>query len=217
MSDFQRIKDRLVNEDKIEHLLEVIGCSHIKREQRGHLITAQLPEKYDSNNKRSVQVKINEYLSCYIRNRADFNGDIFSLVSYLHHDKRNDSIQNDLYIAKDFICNLFGWKEFLSKERGYVIRKDYTYCLKEIIGEKRADREIVPNPVLSEDILEEYVQNPYYGWIEEGISYNTQIKYGIGFDLESKRITIPMRNRFGKLIGVKGRIMKDEDDDRKYL
>lgn len=26
-----------------------------------------------------------------------------------------------------------------------------------------------------------------------------------------------MRNRFGQLVGVKGRIMKDEDDDKKYL
>jgi DNA primase len=41
--------------------------------------------------------------------------------------------------------------------------------------------------------------------------------YVIGFDLDYNRITIPMRNRFGELVGFKCRIIKDEDDERKYL
>lgn len=222
MSDLKNIKDRLRDEDKIERLLEAIGCEYVKPEQRGELVTAQLPERYYSNNKRAVQVRLNESLSCYIRNRTDFKGDIFSLVSYIHYDKRGEEIDKNLPKAKEFICNLFGWNEFLNK-KGFkdVIVKDYTASLKAIIGEKKKAVEIKSNPILPDDIMNRYYfygkPLPYKGWIEEGISYKTQMIYGVGFDLESKRIVFPLKNRFGKIVGVKGRIMKDEDDDRKYL
>jgi DNA primase len=220
VSDLRQIKQKLIDEDRIEELLEAVGCEHIKREQRGLLVTAQLPEHFYSHNRRAVQVRLTDSLPCYIRNRADFNGDIFSLISYIHHNKRGEQIQKDLHNAKEFICKTFGWRQFLKGYKGVVV-KDYTACLKEIIRGKKKRREIKPNPVLPESVLEPfyYCGNPlpYLDWVEEGISYETQVLYGIGFDLESKRVTIPLRNRFGQLVGVKGRIVKDEDDDRKYL
>lgn len=222
MSDLQMIKEKLVNEDKIEDLLEAIGCEYIKPEQRGFLITAQLPERFYSTNKRSVQVKLNEFVSCSIRSRADFRGDIFNLVSYIYYDKRGADMQADLHNAKEFICNLFGWTQFLKGRKGDVVVKDYTASLKEIINGKKRRREIKPNPILPEETMNEFYYFgkplPYKGWVEEGISYKTQVLYGVGFDLDSKRVVFPLRNRFGNLVGVKGRILKTEDDpERKYL
>lgn len=222
MSDLKKIKDKLRDQDKIIKLLEAIGCEYVKEEQHGKLITAQLPERFYSNNKRATQVRLNESLSCYIRNRADFKGDIFSLVSYIHHEKRGEEIQKDLPKAKEFICKLFGWNEFLSKTKGTIVVKDYTASLKEIIGGKKRKREIKPNPILPEEIMQQYYPYgkplPFQDWIDEGISYKTQQFYGVGFDLESKRVVFPLRNRFGQIVGVKGRIMKIEDDpERKYL
>lgn len=222
MSDLKKIKDKLRDPDKIIRLLEAIGCEYVKEEQHGGLVTAQLPERFYSNNKRATQVRLNESLSCYIRNRADFKGDIFSLVSYIHHEKRGEEIQKDLFKAKEFICKLFGWNEFLSKAKGTIVVKDYTASLKEIVGQRKSKREIKPNPVLPEEIMQQYYPYgkplPYKSWIEEGISYKTQEFFGVGFCLETKRVVFPLRNRFGQLVGVKGRIMKTEDDpERKYL
>lgn len=195
-----------------------MGCQYIKSEQGGYRITAQLPERFYSNNKRSVQVKLNDFMSCAIRSKNDFKGDIFNLVSYILHDKRGAEMQKDLSNAKEFVCNTFGWNEFLGRTRGTVVATDYTAPLKAIIGRKRKRREIQPNPVLSESILHEFIPYPSYDWIQEGISYKTQKLYGIGFDIESRRIIIPLRNRFGQLVGVKGRLIKTEDDpERKYL
>lgn len=223
MSDLNRIKDKLRNYDRIERLLESIGCEYVKEEQRGDLITAQLPERFYSNNKRAVQVKMNKSLSCSIRNRGDFKGgSIYDLISYLHFDKRGEKeLTENLHKSKEYICKLFGWNEFLKGGRGDIVVKDYTASLKEIIRGKKQRREYKPNPVLPEDTMLQFypyeIPLPYGGWLDEGISKKTQMFYGVGYDLESKRIVFPLRNRFGQLVGVKGRINHDEDDDRKYL
>jgi DNA primase len=216
MSDLQVIKKRLVKENKIEDILEAIGCSYIT--YSGGRIEAQLPEQFNSSNKRSVQVKLNEYLSSSIRTPIGFNtSDIFSLISFLYHDKRGEDIQKDLHEAKKFICETLGWNEYL-KGGNFVAKKDYTAPLKAILKGKTKRREVKPNPILSEEIMDEFLPYPSYDWIEEGISYKTQKMYDVRFDLDSKRIVFPLRNRFGKLVGVKGRIIKDEDEpDTKYL
>lgn len=214
MSDLKEIKRRINDKDKIKFLLEQIGCQYIKSEQMGTLITAQLPPKFNSHNKRAVQVRLSDGLTSHIRNR-DFHGDIFDLVAYIHFEK--DDTRKYLTQAKNFICKLFGLNEFLSGDSGIIV-KDYTACLKRILDE---ENEPPQNTVLPESILKQYYPFgrplPYKEWIDEGISYDTQVFYGVGFDLESKRIIFPIRNKEGQLVGVKGRILRDEDDDRKYL
>lgn len=224
MSDLQQIRNKLRDEDKIEELLEALGCEYVKPEQRGFVITAQLPERFYSTNKRAVQVKLNNSLSCQIRNRGDFKGgSIYDLISYIHFDKRGDEeFRQNLHKSKEFICKVFGWTHFLKARTGDVVVKDYTASMKEIINGRQRKREIKPNPVLPEEIMLEYYPYnkplPYIDWIDEGISYNTQVMYGVGICLESMRVVFPLRNRFGQIVGVKGRIMRDEDDpERKYL
>ncbi len=221
MDDLKEIKKRLIREEKVRDILEAIECGYVKEEQRGLLVTGQLPERFHSSNKRAVQAKMNEGITCSIRNRPDFKGDIYFLVSYIHHDKRGErELFDDIPNAKKFICELFGWTEYINGS--YKSRTDYVAPLKAILKGKKKKKEYKPNPVLPEEIMNEFYYKgqplPYKGWIEEGISYNTQVMYGVGFDLESKRIVFPLRNRFGKIVGVKGRIMKTEDDpERKYL
>jgi DNA primase len=217
MSDLQDIKKKILDENRVDRILEAIGCEHIS--YSGGRVEAQLPERFYSANKRSVQVKLNDYLTSNIRNKADFRGgDIYNLVSYIHHDIRGgeEDFKSDLHNAKRFICETLGWTEYL-KGGIFKTKKDYVAPLRALVKESHRSKEIKPNPVLPEEILDEFLPYPSYDWMKEGLSYKTQKMYGIGFDLESKRITIPMRNRFGKLVGVKGRIMKDEDDERKYL
>lgn len=216
MSELQEIKRKLVDENKVDKILEAIECEYIS--YSGGRVEAQLPQRFHSDNKRAVQVKLTPSMTCAIRNKADFGGgDIFSLISYIHHDKRGeDDIKADLHNAKQFICETLGWTEFL-KGGTFKTKKDYVAPLKAIMKQRQQQKEIKPNPVLPEEVLNEFLPLPSMDWIVEGISYNTQKMYGVGFDLESKRITVPLRNRFGQLVGVKGRILKDEDDDRKYL
>lgn len=219
MSDLQFIKKKLLRENRVDVILEAIGCEHVH--YSANRVEAQLPERFYSTNKRAVQVKLNDSLTSSIRTPVGFDGgDIYSLVSFIYFDKRGEDINKDLHNAKKFICETLGWTEFL-KGGNFVTKKDYVAPLKAILKGKQVRKEVKPNPVLSDNIMEEYYFKgkplPFGGWIDEGISYNTQVMYGVGFDLDSKRIVFPLRNRFGQIVGVKGRIMKDEDDERKYL
>lgn len=76
-------------------------------------------------------------------------------------------------------------------------------------------KEIKPNRVLDERILSYYINEPWGPWIDEGIDWKTQKEFGVGFDLETGRVIFPVRNRFGELIGVKGRTVVG--DEAKYL
>lgn len=72
--------------------------------------------------------------------------------------------------------------------------------------------------VIEETILDAYEKVPAQRFLQDGISIKTQKKFGIGYDRESQRITIPLRNQFGELLGVKARANWDvEDGEPKYL
>lgn len=73
-------------------------------------------------------------------------------------------------------------------------------------------------PNKQEDIpLESYPESKldaYYGkynmrFLRDGISFNTQEKFGVGYDFESNRITIPERGTDGALVGIMGRANYD--------
>lgn len=208
--DLKLIKSKIVNEDKIMNILEALGCGHIKEEQGGSIFTAQLPDKFNSSNKRAVQVRNNESLSCSIRNRADFKGDIFSLVSYIEYDKRRDDITKGLYESKKFICETLGWNHFLSGgNKKETI--DYLASMKAILKKGTKKREIIPNPPLAEGIMENFLSFPSKDWLDEGIGLLTQKIYDVRFDLQTHRIVFPIKNRFGKIVGVKGRLIDKKD------
>ena len=70
-----------------------------------------------------------------------------------------------------------------------------------------------------ESVLEEY--NSGYKWFkrfaDDGILPSSQLKFQIGFDEESNRITIPWRDFEGKLIGIMARLNLDEKTNFKYI
>lgn len=72
--------------------------------------------------------------------------------------------------------------------------------------------------IYSDEILGEY-ENVYSSmFLRDNISFYSQDRFKIGYDIVSQRITIPIRNEYGDLIGVKGRADWDvSDEESKYL
>lgn len=69
-----------------------------------------------------------------------------------------------------------------------------------------------------ESILQNYIPAYNKRFALDNISFIAQDYFELGYDVESQRITIPVRNQYGELIGIKGRATWDVDDDEpKYL
>lgn len=206
--DAKRIKERLLEDENIEKVLDSLGCEYVKREQRGSLVTAQLPDKFGSNNKRAVQVYAMDGLPSKIRNVSNFKGDIFSLVSFIKFDSDTSELQSTFKQALKHITDLFGWSSSSGKSSR---KKDYVAPLKALASKSKSYTERVPNKPISESVLDNFRWIADAGWYKEGISLQTQMFYNIGFDYQTHRITIPIRNENGELVGVKGRLINNED------
>lgn len=206
--DAKEIKERLLEKDNIERVLEALECEHIKREQRGKLVSAQLPSKFSSDNKRAVQVYAIDGMPAKIRNISGFSGDIFSLISYLEFESPLDDLQQTFRDSLLFITSLFGWSASSGRRSR---KKDYVAPLKQLASVSKDFAERVPNKVISESVMNNFRLIPDHGWYEEGISIETQELYQIGYDFPTARITIPIRNEHGELVGVKGRSIKNSD------
>lgn len=225
MNEFQKIKEKIYKEDRLIDLLYAIGCDYVKSEQGGNLITASLPINFDSKNKRAVQIRNNKYLTCNIRNKLDFysdaeSEDIFSLVSYLKFESKNTEYKQNLYFAKDFIIDVLNFSDDVFEKN---TSKDYLKRMKGLVKSCDKEFEIKYNDVLDEDIMNEFWYKNYplpsKKWIDEGIPYNIQFLYGVGFDSFTRRIVFPIKNLKGEIVGVKGRIYNDNDigGDKKYI
>lgn len=70
----------------------------------------------------------------------------------------------------------------------------------------------------SDNLLLQYKSVYNQRFLQDNIAYYSQDKFEIGYDVESQRITIPIRNEYGDLIGIKGRANWNvADDEPKYL
>jgi DNA primase len=69
-----------------------------------------------------------------------------------------------------------------------------------------------------EEILIPYGNTPNVLWLQDGISLSTQRKWGVGYDVQSQRITLPIRTSTGEIMAIKGRCnYEPEEFEPKYL
>lgn len=220
MSELQQIKTRIYTENRIEELLEHLDCWGIETEQNGKLYVAGLP---DGENKRSVQVKNNDSLSSSVRSRG-INGSIYDVVSYILYGSETEQERKDtLSKSKFWICNKLNYPEFI--DEFYKVTSDIQSPVKRYNDWlKKASVKESQKDVLNEVINEEYITEngivPYYKWYKEGLNITTQKYFQIGIDVNTERITFPIHNKNGELIGIKGRYCgsnREIEDKYKYL
>ncbi|MGD6876952.1 DNA primase [Bacillus infantis] len=219
MSEFQEIKKRIHSEEKIEDVLELLGCWSIGTEQGGKLYVAGLP---DGDNPRSVQIKNNEKLSSHIRSKG-IDGDIYDIVSYIIYDADTKEKRDDcLPKSKFWICQKLNYQEYI--DEFYKVTSDipkeapkYNSWLSKL---NKKPIELPYNKTYAPSEYERFQVIPYKKWYEEGLNLQTQKEFQVGIDVRTDRVTFAIHNKNGELIGVKGRYCgkdKQVEDQYKYL
>ena len=135
--------------------------------------------------------------------------------------------------GRDISCDLFSYiiktrqadfKEILQTIKQMLGISEYSYfspsrsAFGGFYNKIKRQTHGVQAKVYPEKILQEYVYGCQMRFLRDNINYEAQKKFQIGYDIINQRITIPVRNVFGELIGVKGRIAGEPDEDEpKYM
>lgn len=203
------LKQRIFNDNKIIDILQALNMHHIK--DYDTYISCGMP---DGDNPKSTIIYKNEHLpvEAYTRDIKDQydNSNIISLVSYINNSYFLHSVK--------WICQICNYDFY---ERDYN-EPEFLKCLNELwllnkSGiENIEDEKIIP---LDESVLKYFGNYSNKLFLDDNIDDLTQLEFGLGFDLKSNRITIPIRDELGTLIGVKGRLYSTElfDHENKYL
>lgn len=222
MSDFKEIKKRIYEEEKIKFILEELECWGINTEQNGKLFVAGLP---DGDNPRSVQIKNKESLNSAIRSKG-IDGDIFDVISYIVYEAdTEEKREGTLSKSKYWVCNKLDYYEYIDefyKETSNQQQKKPTYnkWLSGLKKQRDNTKDRIVNNIYPEKILNHFDVIPYKKWVDEGLLPSTQRMFEIGIDVKSDRITFPVHNSKGEIVGIKGRYCgtnKEIESNYKYL
>lgn len=209
--DIQRLKEYILENDLIQTILEAVGCHHIK------VHTGNNPyyscANPDGDNISAITVYQNEYLSTinYTRDIGDSKTDLFSLVEFLKNCSFFEAVKEVCsYIGLDY------YHDFDEEMPESIRLAKMILDMQDTINSSEVDRPIHP---ISEKILTYYEKAVNDMFLDDGIDYSTQQLFEIGYDDATNRITIPIRDEIGTLVGVKGRLFSNELSaaDLKYL
>jgi DNA primase len=204
--DIKQLKTYIYENNKVVDILQEIGCHSIKSHS-GYWTCGN----HDGDNKTAITVYNNENLNCinYTRDLGT-PSDLLSLVCY--------NKQCSFFETLKWICSYLGISYYHDFEEEVPESLRITKMLYEM-QQGNLDIEEKPLKPISEKILSYYNQYVNDFFFNDGISYETQQEFEIGYDQETNRITIPLRSEIGDLVGVQGRILKKEldENEQKYL
>ena len=208
--DAQTIKEYIYSNNKMETVLENLGMHHIQWHNRNEYITCGMPD--GDNSSSTVVYCDNSFLmvKAYTRDIVDPYGisDIISLVSFIKKTIFTQSI--------NWLCELFGldyYVESISDDPTLGYFKTFDALMK-----PKTSLEIQLKPI-PEETLKAYLPWDNTIFYEDHIEWETQAEFELGLDVFSHRITIPIRDEMGRLVGVKGRRAWDVVDqwNPKYI
>lgn len=210
--DISELKEFIYENEKIELILEELGCHSIKSRKDNTYFSCAFP---DGNNIKGLIVYNNEYLNIEsytrtIENPFGVKPSIIDVVCFI----------KDLYISNaiKWLCDALGLDYYSNPDEELPPSLQWTKMIFEMKSKSDNEKEEYLKPINTE-ILKYY--KPYVNDIfkEDGISYHVQREFEIGFDLASNRYTIPIYDELNICVGVKGRYYDKEvpEDEDKYI
>ena len=188
----------LNNTNDLENLLEHIGLSHIKNVRDEYISCGFI----DSKRKDSIQIFLDKEIGVKMWSRNTNVKDIIGLVQY----------QLDINFAEALkiigsVCNI----------KGSFPRIKKIDMAKKLVKKEKKKPKI---KVLSEKILDGFIDGECKIFTDDGIDYETQKFYGVKYDPLDNRVVFPIRDYDGNLVSIKGRTLEKDFVERgipKYL
>lgn len=190
-----QVKEALLKDNNIEKVLSFYGYANIT--DRGKEVRCGFTIK---TNPSSIAIYKNENLSA-VDYASGITGDIFTII--MKHKSIGFS---------EMIRDI---KNLLDIEISYSKRKEnesVSRVFDDILFKRQEKLQ-----VYEEEVLNKYADKWNTRFLKDGISIETQKKFGLRYDFEEERIVIPHRTLEGELCGIIGRINLDDGYGSKYL
>lgn len=209
--DVASLKEHIYNEELSEQVLENIGCHHITNHGNEYITCGNK----DGDNKNAIVLYLNENLT------------VINYTRTLSKTKRATDLIDLVMFAEDlsfpeamkFICNCIGIDYYNNDIEDVPESIQIIKMLKGMnSGSDVEDNE--PLKPINEKILSYYIPCGNSMFEQDNISLEIQQEFKVGYDPQSNRITIPLYDIMGNLVGVKARLFKydlTECDPPKYM
>ena len=198
--DVYSIKQHIINNPHyIGEILEESGYYKISGIRNNEIRCA-----YDLDT-NSTSIKVNVDTLSSIDFARGLSGDIITLVEEKAGFNFRDSLK--------FICNIVGLDSSNMPKNNPIILP-FGGFFKNIGKNKNLNEEL---KVIDDSIMGEFATMPSEMFYKDGISYESQRKYEIGYDAIYGRVVVPWRDTLGRLVGVMSRHNNIEVDDEHIL
>lgn len=195
--DTVSLKKYIYENNKIEYVLQEIGCGNIKYHSNKDFYSCS---NYNGDNPGAVNVKNCPQLwvtNWTRQNEFPEGSDIFNLVQY---NKQCSFVESVKYLHKILDLDYSPYKKQEKKEKF-----DPLNVFKRVLS---ARRRVDVNEIhaISDEALNNYVPMLHISWFREGVMPWTREKFGIAYSYKHKRVVIPLRSWLdGALLGFNQR------------
>lgn len=194
--DSKLIKEQLTDEDIIK-ILNLLGSSYIE-DNDDYIISETIC--HHGNSHKLYYYKNSKTFQCYTECGCM---DIFVLIQ--------NSLGIEFYESLKWLQEHFTFKDTTNN----ISISDWNF-INSYRKSKRKNLDIIETKYYNENILNIFQKLYYQGWIDEGISIESMIKYNILYCDFNKQIIIPHYDIHNKLIGIRGRNLL-ETSSMKYI
>ena len=185
---FEEVKEKLLEQpESIEHILDTFGFDKIRIRNR-EIRCAFEPGMNPTAVVIRLQDNENLFVKDYERNLS------LDLINYLIKSKN---------IPFKDVMNVIKQELHLDSIYNYKRKSGLFGGLYDKISRSNGEISVTTYP---EEILEQYGNTPNLLWLKDEISLSTQRKWGVGYDVMSQRITLPIRTATGEIMAIKGRL-----------
>ena len=193
------LKLYIYEQNKIEYILEQLGCHEIVYNEQRQTWSAANP---DGDNPQGVNIRNNEHLNYRSFSRCVDYEDGKDLISLVEIIKKISFVDTLKYLHK--ILELpFEFKK--QKEKP----KKKLNPLNIFTRQLRSNRRVINVDdihILDDKLLDDYVPMLHIDWVKQGITERTRQKFSLAYSYKHKRVVIPMRYWLtGELLGFNQR------------
>ena len=200
--NFRELREKL-SPDDIKRILAQYGAQSV-RETEHYIIFPTVCHNITGGSPKLYYYTDTHLFKCYTQCEGLF--DIFELLIKIH---ALNNVEINIFKAIE-LCGLQYYA--INEQTKDTTIKDTTEYFYNLLHTKSRDT-ILPAAEIDLPYRFNFDMKALKIWQEEGISYNTMLKYGIRFDPINNCIIIPNYDIDGRLISVRGRYF---DGDAKY-